>query len=282
MPPPTIPDLTPLPSDSPVSATELDAEVGFDERLAILYALALGLGEDAAPAERAYLQPMQHMAVVPTLVSAVLDDGPVASRLGRDSSEAQQLQYNREQLTLYRPPLARAVLKAKRRLQSTENDGLRLDTELRNARDETVIASCTRSYAVAADSTGLAARAEQDRVPGRSPDLVCSLKTHANQAILYSLFESFLAEGAAPKLTDASGLPAGFVHGLACRALLQTICSYDYTLIGSFDLSFVAPLFPGDELITEMWQDGNVVRFRCLEGRRGTVVASGGSCELRA
>lgn len=279
MPPPTIPDLMSLEPDPSSSAAREDVEVGFEERLAILYALALGLGEDGAPGERAYLQATRHLSVVPTFVSAVLDNGELAARLAPESSEAGRLRYSAEQLTLYRPPPARAVVKAKRRIHPMENRGFRLDSELRNARDETVIASCSRSYQ--ADGVD-AARTATGQTPVRSPDLVCSLKTHANQATLYSLFESFLADAAVPRATEVPVLPAGFVQGLACRALLRTICSYDFTLIGSFNLSFASPLLPGDELVTEMWQDGNVVRFRCLEGRRGSVVADGGSCELRA
>ena len=69
---------------------------------------------------------------------------------------------------------------------------------------------------------------------------------------------------------------------MACKAILQTICDYDHTLIEGFDGRFSAPVFPGDTLYAEMWQEGNVISFTCTAKERGEVVLRNGKCTLRA
>ena len=70
-------------------------------------------------------------------------------------------------------------------------------------------------------------------------------------------------------------------YGIACRAVLRTICDYDYTLIESFDARFSAPVLPGDVTMTDMWQDGNIVSFRCSVKARDQIVLRNGKCTLR-
>jgi acyl dehydratase len=47
-------------------------------------------------------------------------------------------------------------------------------------------------------------------------------------------------------------------------------------------MRFSAPVFPGDVLTTEMWQDRNIVSFRCRVRERDTVVINNGKCTLAA
>ena len=63
---------------------------------------------------------------------------------------------------------------------------------------------------------------------------------------------------------------------------MQTICEYDYTLIEEFDARFSAPVMPGDTITTEMWQDRNIVSFRCKVLARNAIVIDNGRCTLAA
>jgi len=83
----------------------------------------------------------------------------------------------------------------------------------------------------------------------------------------------------------AAGFPRPILHGLctygiACHAILKTICDYDYTLIAGFDARFSAPVLPGDTIRTDMWQDGNIVSFRCTAKERDVIVMRNGQCTL--
>lgn len=92
---------------------------------------------------------------------------------------------------------------------------------------------------------------------------------------------------ASPETARAAGLErptlqARCTAGIACRAILKTICDYDYTLIRSFDVRFAGTAYPGETLVTDMWQDRNVVSFRCSVRERGVVVLDNGRCTLAA
>jgi acyl dehydratase len=43
---------------------------------------------------------------------------------------------------------------------------------------------------------------------------------------------------------------------------------------------FTAVVYPGEKIRTEMWQDGNVVAFRCRTTTEGKVVIDDGLCML--
>ena len=88
-----------------------------------------------------------------------------------------------------------------------------------------------------------------------------------------------------PEVARAAGFRAPLLQarctaGLACRAILKTICDYDYTLIKSFDVHFTGAVYPGETLTTDMWQERNVVSFRCTVRERDAVVLDNGKCTL--
>ena len=90
-----------------------------------------------------------------------------------------------------------------------------------------------------------------------------------------------------PALARRAGFKRPILHGrctsgIACRAILKTICDYDHTLIEGFDARFSAPVIPGDTVTTDMWQDGNIVSFQCSVKERGAVVLRNGKCTLSA
>ena len=89
-----------------------------------------------------------------------------------------------------------------------------------------------------------------------------------------------------PWVAAEVGFDRPILHGLctlgvACNAILQTICDYDYTLIEEFDARFSSPVVPGDTITTDMWQEGNIISFTCSAKERGTVVLRNGKCTLR-
>jgi acyl dehydratase len=123
------------------------------------------------------------------------------------------------------------------------------------------------------------------RAPRREPDLSCDSPTRKDQALLFRLNGDRNPLHADPATAAAAGFPVPILHGLctygiACHAILKTICDYDYTLIAGFDVRFSAPVLPGDTIQTDMWQDGNIVSFRCTAKERDVIVLRNGKCTL--
>ena len=123
------------------------------------------------------------------------------------------------------------------------------------------------------------------RAPRREPDLSCDIGTRQDQALFYRLTGDRNPLHADPAQARSVGFDRPILHGLctfgvACKAILQTICEYDYTLIEEFDARFSAPVMPGDTITTDMWQDGNIVSFSCSVKERDAVVLRNGKCTL--
>ena len=45
-------------------------------------------------------------------------------------------------------------------------------------------------------------------------------------------------------------------------AVLKTCCDNDPARLKTFDLRFSSPVYPGETVTTEIWQDGDTVSFR--------------------
>ena len=124
-------------------------------------------------------------------------------------------------------------------------------------------------------------------MPDREPDLVCDLSTRPDQALLFRLSGDFNPLHVDPATAQQAGFERPILHGrctfgIACHAVLKTVCNYDFTLIREIAGRFSSPVYPGDVITTEMWQDGNVVSFCCRVLSRNVTVINNGCCTLQA
>lgn len=124
-------------------------------------------------------------------------------------------------------------------------------------------------------------------VPEGAPPRSCDLVTLPRQALLYRLSGDYNPLHADPRVARAAGFPMPILHGLctygvAGHAIIKTCCDYDASRLVSLQVRFSAPVFPGETIRTEMWQDGRVVSFRCRVLERDVVVLSNGRAEIAA
>lgn len=122
-------------------------------------------------------------------------------------------------------------------------------------------------------------------VPDRAPDHVVSLTTRPDQALLYRLSGDRNPLHSSPALAAQVGFRQPILHGLctygiACRAILASVCDYDHSRIGEFNVRFSSPVFPGETIITDIWVDSTIVSFRCRVPERDIVAIDNGVCTL--
>lgn len=275
-------------------ATRVDDELcEYTDKDALLYALAVGFGSNPLdPKELPYVFEGASLKTVPTLASMLLP----STFLDGCGWDYDQVLHSEFRLELYRPLPAAARLLTTRRVIAVHDRGasrgakIRIESEVRLAKDDTALFTLGNTLLARGDG-GFGGSRGQDpaphRLPKRSPDLVCELPTRPDQALLFRLCGDRNPLHADPRLATRLGFDAPILHGrstcgVACRAILQTICDYDFTLISGFNVRFSAPVYPGDLISTEMWQDGNVVSFRCLVKSRNAVVINNGRCTLSA
>ena len=70
--------------------------------------------------------------------------------------------------------------------------------------------------------------------------------------------------------------------GVAGHALLKGVCDYDPTKVKSMRARFSAPVYPGETIRTEIWEesDGRFA-YRCRVLERDLGVMTGGLMQLR-
>ena len=271
-----------------------DIAFSYDDTQTTLYALSIGFGREPLDRkELAYVYeqgPVQR--TVPTLASVLVPD-LFPPGLGWDYSRVLHVE---QRLQLYRPlPPAADILVSKRvadafDLGPKHGAMILLEAEGRLAMDDTLLFT-TGSTIIARGDSGFGAPAgtgpRPHRVPRREPDLSCDLTTRRDQSLLFRLNGDRNPLHADPSHAADAGFSVPILHGLcsygiACHAILKTICDYDHTLIDGFDARFSVPVLPGDIISTDMWQDGNIVSFQCSVKARDVVVVRNGKCTLIA
>ena len=277
-----------------IATTSNDLERVYTDTESMLYAQSIGFGRDAVDRkELAYVyeqgSPLQ---TVPTLSSAIVPD-MFPPDLGWDYSQVLHVE---QRLQLYRPLPPAADLRLDKRVVDVFDRGPKrgalflFEVEGRLAKDDTVV--FTQGATVLARGDGgfggpSGSGPKPHRPPRREPDLSCDTPTRADQALLFRLNGDRNPLHADPDAAAAAGFSIPILHGLcsygiACRAILKTICDYDHTLIEGFDARFSLPVLPGDTITTDMWQDGNIVSFQCSVKERDCVVIRNGKCTLKS
>ena len=274
------------------SVAELDHR--YSEVETLLYAQSVGLGRDPVNSRELpfVYENGQALQTLPSMATVLVPD-LIPADLGWDYT---QVLHAEQRLTLHRPIPPAAVLTISKRVLDVFDRGptrgamILFEAEGRLAKDETALFTIG-STVIARGDGGFGGSPGKGpaphRVPRRAPDLSCELKTRLDQALLFRLNGDRNPLHADPATARAAGFPRPILHGLctygiACHAILQTICDYDSTLIAGFDARFSAPVLPGDTIRTDMWQDGNIVSFQCVAVERDSLVVRNGKCTLTA
>ncbi len=278
--------------DALMATSVVDLPHSYSDTHSMLYAISVGMGRDPVmPRELPYVfeqgSPLQTM---PSMATVLVPD-MFPPDLGWDFSQVLHVE---QRLELYRPLPPAGDLLINKRIAAAYDRGpthgalVLFEAEARLARDDTALFTIGNTIMARADGGFGGPRGKgpaAHRVPRRDPDLSCDLDTRPDQALLYRLNGDRNPLHADPELARRVGYPVPILHGLcsygvACHAILKTICDYDFTLIRGMDARFSSPVLPGDTITTDMWQDGNIISFQCSVKERDVVVIRNGKCTL--
>ena len=282
----------PLDYDHLMASAVNDLPLTYRDTETMLYAQSIGFGWD--PVDRKELpfvfEQGYGLRSVPTMASVLVPE-MFPPDLGWDFD---QVLHAEQRLQLHRALPVAAELLVNKRVTEAFDRGPRhgamllFEAEGRLAADDTVVFTMGTTVIARGDG-GFGGQPGSGppphRAPRRDPDLCCESPTRVDQALLFRLNGDRNPLHADPDVAARAGFDVPILHGLctygiACRAIMKTICDYDDTLIRQFDARFSAPVMPGDTIRTDMWQDGNIVSFRCTATERNVIVLRNGKCTL--
>ena len=267
--------------------------VSYADRDTLLYALGVGLGRDPADtAELAYVTEHRGLKTLPTFAS-ILATNNLLDDCGWDAGRVVP---HEESVVLDRPVEESGTLLIDSEIAVVFDKGadvgalVVVESRARRERDGQPVFTVRRTWLAEGDGGFGGPRGGSTAphsMPERRPDMSEVLTTRLDQALLFRLSGDRHPQHVDTTVARESGLagptlPALCLQGIAGHAILKVICDYDATLIRSLTVGFAGPLYPGESVLAELWQDANVVscRLRCRE--RDTVVLDHGRCVLAA
>jgi len=280
----------PINYDEMMSRREEGREASYDDTRALLYNISVGMGRNPFDEkEFPFIFEQPELKVVPT-AATILGGGGV---LRNDDLDFTMIVHGEQRLTLHRPlPPAADMLVSSRfseivdkgpdkgALVTVTADATLADGEPLYSADMVLFARGDGGFG------GPAKSAKSPHViPDREPDLVHVTQTRLDQSVLYRLNGDRNPLHIDPAFAKRAGFPKPIQHGLcsygiACRAILASVCDYDPARMRQFDVRFSRPFFPGETFRTEIWVDGETVAYRCRAEERDIVVLDNGLCLL--
>jgi len=122
--------------------------------------------------------------------------------------------------------------------------------------------------------------------PSRAPDAVKRSPTLPQQALLYRLSGDKNPLHADPDFAKLGGFDKPILHGLCsygivCKAVVDAVCGGDVKQVARWQARFAGVVFPGETIVTSMWQEGKTVLVTAKTLERDTPVLSNAALTVR-
>ncbi|GAB4327678.1 MAG: MaoC/PaaZ C-terminal domain-containing protein [Dehalococcoidia bacterium] len=122
--------------------------------------------------------------------------------------------------------------------------------------------------------------------PDRAPDHTVESKTLPQQALLYRLSGDKNPLHADPDFAKMGGFDRPILHGLCsfgvvCKAVVDTALGGDVAKVARYQARFAGVVFPGETIVTSMWQDGSTIYVQAKTKERDTPVITNSAITVR-
>jgi acyl dehydratase len=265
----------------------------FTDRDALLYALALGFGSepDAATLPFVYERDLKTVPTLPTVLAWTAE--PTFSSLGAHPDFAlhsgqtieihaaltpgDRLAIAGQVIAVHDKGRERGALIVMRQQLTRAENGERIAT---------MTTSCFARDGGGGGSGGDPVAAPHEP-PKRAPDHQLVYRVRPDAALLYRLTGDRNPLHADPAAARACGFAQPILHGLCtfgmtCRAVLECIAAWQPELVVSHEARFAAPVYPGETLEIDLWQDAGTVSFQATVRERGMRVLTNGKAIVKS
>jgi acyl dehydratase len=282
----------PIDYDDLITRRSENRRFSYTDTQMMLYNQSVGMGRDPLnEKELPFVFERPLLRVVPTAATALITGGqPILAGVDIDWT---QVLHGEQRLKVHRPLPPSADLVACVRVSDVIDKGvdkgalIAIEVDVKLASGEPLYTTENVTFARADGGFGGPSKSTSTihQLPDRKPDFIHVTETRRDQALLFRLNGDRNPLHADPKLARKAGFDVPILHGtctygIACRAVLASICDYNVTRMKSFDVRFTSPIFPGETIHTDIWVDGDIVSFRSRVDARNVVALNNGRCEI--
>lgn len=275
-----------------------DIPVRYTERDTMLYALGIGIGAEATDAGQLRYVYEKDLQAVPTMV-AVLGSPGSWMRTPSTGVDFFKLVHGEQDVRIVRALPSEGNLIARNRVHSITDKGagkgavVVLLRELMDAASGELIAQIRQLNFLRGDGGFSAESGISDAGPEALPaieerpaDIEISLSSLEQAALIYRLSGDYNPLHADPEFATRAGFARPILHGLctygmACHAVLRSVCDYDAARFKRLAARFTSPVYPGETIRFEIWKNApGLLRLRAHVDARSVVVLNNGVVEL--
>ena len=262
-------------------------------RDAMLYALGIGMAQDPLDKQQLRYATERNQQVLPTMAAVLTYPGfwvRDEAQLGIDFTK---VVHGEQRIEQHQPipigvPLV-GVTSVRRVVDKGPGKGalVYVEKHIREDSSHKAIATCYQTLfcrndgGFSTNGGGDAPALGLDATPQRPPDIVVSLQSRPESALVYRLSGDMNPLHSDPEVALKAGFPRPILQGLAtygmaCHAILATFCDYNAQRLRSIAARFSAPVFPGDTIELHCWREGLNICFTAQVPERNSVVLSHG------
>ncbi len=230
----------------------------YDDRDVMLYAVGVGAAELDFVFER-------NLKVLPTF--AVIPGFPAMMGLASTVEiNPVMLLHGEQRIKLHKPIPTKGKLTTAGKVSGVYDKGrgalLVVEAETKDEQGEVLFANTAGVFVRGAGGFGGERGPEAgNKAPDRAPDKTVEMQTLPIQAAIYRLSGDRNPLHIDPAFAKMAGYDTPILHGLCTyghvgRAVLREYCDNDPARMTGLEVRFSGVVFPGDIIITEMWDEG--------------------------
>lgn len=253
----------------------------------LLYNVGIGAGASETQSREELAYVADEPTVLPTF--AVIPVTPLIARYndiaGIDVAESSVL-HGEHTMEILRPLASAGALRSsmsvKRVIDKTSAALVVVTIESRDADDDHLVARHDVSYFVKGEG-GVGEPAESGgsaRMPTRAPDHVVRQRTHANQALIYSLSGDRNPLHISQEAARSAGLSGPILQGLCtystvCKAVVDAMLESDPAMVVTYSARFTGLVYPGQTVAVSIWDEDDGLSLEAAVEETGSVVLRG-------
>lgn len=282
----------PIDLQKALSAEPLVLQSSWSPDDVILYHLSVGAGmedpTDPRELEYAYermLKVLPSYAVIPAMKNL--------ARLGKTPGiqfDFARVLHGEQNLEIFQPLPSQAKVVQTSRVAAVYDKGeaalILFDVETRLEGGEKLFANRFSIYARGEGGFGgESGPAATNPAPDRAPDLVVESRTLRQLPLIYRLTGDKHPLHVDPKIAKRGGFDRPILHGLCtygivCKAVVDGMLAGDTTRVKGYATRFAGVCFPGETIVTSMWEDAGRILISAKAKERDALVISNAAIQL--